>query len=120
MLFGIISRLVCSSIIVCLSFTTVLNPPTNISITVDGQNITSFWDGPEGNSDVVTMYCEGLEEALSKSVTVNSNEQTATCTELTPGAIYDVILAASLNASGLAPAENSTDVKTDVTGKTDY
>ena len=97
---------------------TVLNPPTEIEVTVLEQSITSNWRTPEGNSDAVTVYCEGSENAVSKSVRVSSEKQTATCSQLTAGAIYDVILESSLNGSGLAPAVNSTDVTTVVTGNT--
>ena len=99
-----------------LPFYTVLNPPTNVTVTVAGQNITAEWQPPEGNSDIVTMYCEGLEGALSKLVNVSSDMQTATCSGLTAGALYDVVLESSL-IGGLAPAENSTGVETIVTGK---
>jgi hypothetical protein len=96
----------------------VLNPATNLQINdVTNESITLSWTAPDGYFDDVTVYCEGLYGAVSVSIQVpRDDDQMATCTDLTPGALYNIILETSLHMADAPPVNATDEIKTTVTG----
>ncbi|KAK2148087.1 hypothetical protein LSH36_517g03010 [Paralvinella palmiformis] len=91
------------------SGTTKLIPPVSPGVvSVTEINITVNWTNPAANYNTVIINCTGLGDAKSDIVNVSNNKNIGTCSGLTPGAIYNIILSTALNSGATPPAETET------------